>query len=196
MSYTLAQIRDAVLRRRIAHPVPSEINAEATSMALQRCAAELGALVGKISAGMIDNSAAKIWAGRAQTQLSLLAHMFGVDLDDAVFDVMNSRGDGPTIAPPHPAIVTTSQAKRGRFRVSRRLWLDQPHVVQAILQRVFVQSIQVEQGNPRAWVITALGEDFRRMEPDEKEIPAYSVEIHDDNDRTIRSIKFTEATKD
>lgn len=171
MSHRLDDLRDKVLRRRVEHPIQLEEDADRVAQELRHGAQELAALVGKIHAGTASLFSAMAWAGRAQLQLVLLAHMMGIDLDQAVRDQLCARGT--TLAPElPPAIIGRRQ---GVFRISAAFWLQRPQVVERILAGIVVYTQRFDRSR-REWHIAAFNPYFREVDPGE-DAPRYSVII-------------------
>lgn len=177
MSYTLAQLRDLALRRRVEHPIPSETRTELVASELRYSVVSLAALIGKVESGMIDSVAASMWIGRAQLQLILLAHMLGLDLDGASYAQLAARHarGRPWDTPPTPFDPMPETGGHGQFAISARLWLDRPRVVERILQDVSIWGQKYSHVN-KIWEFVARSEHFRPLDEGET-VPRYEIII-------------------
>jgi hypothetical protein len=171
MSYSLEQLRDQVLRRRVEVPIPSEANLELVANELRYSVVALAALIGKTESGMTDDNAAVQWIGRAQMQLVLLAHMLGINLDAATYAQLATRNAIPPT--PHRSPAIQFSGCPGRFAIAARLWLDRPRVVERILQDVCVRAYRYSRVN-KVWEFLAYSEHFRPA-PAHEEAPRYEV---------------------
>lgn len=167
MTFTLAELRDLVLRRRVEHPIDCERDFESVAAELRHSACELTHMAGKLMAGVVNPYSFMAWAGRTQLQLILLCHMLGIDLDGAVRPAIYSRG---MLSPPEP-----TPGANGTFRISAGLWLERPSAVEQMLRGVHIRSMRFQR-EPRAWYITGYSDHFRELISGES-IPHYSVTI-------------------